>query len=65
MEGKEKVLIIDDNDDFLFTMKTFLERNGFQVITARDGKMGVKAAQRERPDAILLDVMMETLFSGF
>ena len=65
MEEKVKALIIDDNEDFLFTMSTFLERNGFQTITATDGKKGVELAKKERPDVILLDVMMETLFSGF
>ena len=65
MEGKSKVLIIDDNKDFLFTMSTFLERNGFETVTASDGKQGLEMAEKERPDVVLLDVMMETLFSGF
>jgi DNA-binding response OmpR family regulator len=60
-----KILIIDDNPDFLFTMETFLKRNGFATVIAEDGKKGVELAQKERPDLVLLDVMMETLFSGF
>ncbi|MEW6665820.1 MAG: response regulator [Thermodesulfobacteriota bacterium] len=60
-----KILIIDDNPDFLFTMETFLKRNGFSTLTAADGEQGVEIARKERPDLILLDVMMETLYSGF
>ena len=58
-------MIIDDNPDFLFTTETFLKRNGFATLTAQDGKKGVEMAQKEHPDLILLDVMMETLYSGF
>ena len=61
----QKIIIIDDNKDYLFTMKTFLNRNGFEVLTAEDGKVGVDLVQKEKPDLVLLDVMMESLFSGF
>jgi CheY-like chemotaxis protein len=63
--GSKKILIIDDNPDFLFTMETFLKRSGFTTLTAQDGKNGVEIAEKENPDLILLDVMMETLYSGF
>jgi len=63
--GSKKILIIDDNPDFLFTMETFLKRSGFITLTAQDGKKGVELAEKENPDLILLDVMMETLYSGF
>jgi DNA-binding response OmpR family regulator len=65
MVGSGKILIIDDDPDFLFTMATFLKRSGFETLTAQDGQEGLDLAQRERPDLVLLDVMMETLFSGF
>lgn len=60
-----KIVIVDDNTDYLFTMKTFLSRNGFEVETAPDGQTGIDLIRKERPDLILLDVMMETTFSGF
>ena len=60
-----KIVMIDDNTDFLFTMETFLQRNGFEVQTADDGQKGIELIKKERPDVILLDIMMETLFSGF
>ena len=66
MKGRSgKILIIDDDPDFLFTMETFLKRNGYETVTAKDGETGLDLAQKERPDLVLLDVMMETLFSGF
>ena len=64
--GKDtKVVMIDDNTDLLFTMETFLQRNGFEVHTAEDGQTGLDLIKKECPDVILLDIMMETLFSGF
>jgi len=65
MEKSLKIVIVDDNTDFLFTMETFLQRNGLEVLTAEDGQKGLELIQKERPDLILLDIMMETLFSGF
>jgi CheY-like chemotaxis protein len=64
-QGQPKILIVDDNKDFVFTMETLLKRNGFQPLTANTGQEGFDLAQKERPDLILLDVMMETLYSGF
>jgi CheY-like chemotaxis protein len=60
-----KIVMIDDNTDFLFTMETFLKKNGFEVQTAEDGQKGIELIRKERPDLVLLDIMMETLFSGF
>ena len=60
-----KIVVIDDNTDLLFTIETFLQRNGFEVHTAEDGQTGMDLITKERPDVILLDIMMETLFSGF
>jgi len=60
-----KIVMVDDNTDFLFTMETFLERNGFEVLTADDGQKGIELIRKEQPDLIMLDIMMETLFSGF
>jgi CheY-like chemotaxis protein len=62
---EKKILIIDDNEDFLFTMGVFLERKGFDVIKAEDGKVGWEKIQSEKPDLVLLDVMMEQMYSGF
>ena len=65
MENSLKVVVVDDNTDYLFTMETFLQRNGFLVHTAEDGQKGLELIRNEKPDVVLLDVMMESLFSGF
>ena len=65
MEKTLKIVMVDDNTDFLFTMETFLKRNGFEVLTADDGQKGIELIRKEHPDLIMLDIMMETLFSGF
>ena len=38
MGKRLKIAIVDDNADFFFTMETFLQRNGFEVLTAADGQ---------------------------
>ena len=65
MEKSHKIVIVDDNTDFLFTMETFLQKKGFEVLAADNGQKGLELIRKERPDLILLDIMMETLFSGF
>ncbi len=64
MEKTSKIVIVDDNHDLLFTMETFLKRNGFEVQTADDGQKGVDLIKEARPDLVLLDIMMETTYSG-
>jgi CheY-like chemotaxis protein len=65
MDKPRKIVIVDDNKDYLFATKTLLTRNGYEVMTAEDGKIGIEMIRKEKPALILLDVMMETLFSGF
>lgn len=65
VEKALKIALIDDNEDYLFTMGTFLTRHGFVTVTANDGQKGLELIKRERPDLILLDVMMESSFAGF
>jgi len=60
----EKILVIDDQPDNVFILQDRLEREGFDVITAYDGPMGIKKANEEEPDLILLDIMMPGM-SGF
>jgi DNA-binding response OmpR family regulator len=55
----KKILVIDDEDDLCKLIQTCLEiMGGWQVITASSGNEGLKLAQVNLPDAILLDVMM-------
>ena len=64
MEKTAKIIVVDDNHDLLFTMETFLTRNGFEVLTADDGQKGLDLIKEIHPDLILLDIMMETTYSG-
>jgi len=52
------VLVVDDNDDLREMLETFLEIDGWQVFTAASGQEGILKAEKERPNLILLDVMM-------
>ncbi|OIP26800.1 hypothetical protein AUK22_06255 [bacterium CG2_30_54_10] len=63
MENK-KILAADDEPHILRVVKDKLENAGFTVITATNGEEAVQAALREKPDLILLDVMMPKM-NGF
>lgn len=54
----EKILIVDDDVDTLRLVGLMLERQGYQVVAATNGAQGLAKAFEERPDLILLDVMM-------
>ena len=54
----KKILIVDDEPDFVRLVKMRLEANGYEVTMAFDGEEGLKKVQQETPDLILLDIMM-------
>jgi two-component system alkaline phosphatase synthesis response regulator PhoP len=60
----KKILIVDDEDDILDLLSYNLKKEGYTVLTARNGKEGVQLATDELPDAIILDVMMPEM-DGF
>ena len=64
MEKAAKIVIIDDDSDYLFTMETFLKRNGFETLSTENAQEGLDLIEKERPDLILLDVMMQSIYSG-
>ncbi|TXB64954.1 response regulator transcription factor [Phaeodactylibacter luteus] len=53
-----KILIVDDEPDILDFLKYNLLKEGFEVYTAPNGEEGIKTAEQERPDLIILDIMM-------
>lgn len=55
---KEKILMVDDEKNIVELVKYNLEKEGYEVITAYDGLQAVEAARQERPDLIILDVML-------
>ncbi|MEJ5258818.1 MAG: response regulator [Anaerohalosphaeraceae bacterium] len=61
----KKVLIIDDDADFVESIENLLEARGYEVVSASNGKEGVEAAKKEKPNLIILDVMMTTKDEGF
>ena len=61
----KKILIIDDDPDFVEAVTTLLEANGFAVVSASAGEEGFKKAKAEKPDLISLDIMMEHDSKGF
>ncbi len=54
----KKILIIDDEADFVETLSFSLESNGFEVVSAPDGPSGIEKLKNENPDLIILDLMM-------
>ena len=53
-----KILLVDDEKDILEFVSYNLKREGFEVLTARNGEDGIELAKAEKPHLILLDVMM-------
>lgn len=56
--ARGKVLIVDDDRDLVATLSFRLKKAGFEVFSAYDGQAGLAAAYKERPDLVVLDVMM-------
>jgi adenylate cyclase len=56
--AKARILLVDDDPDFLEATRQILVANRYEVITAKDGEEGVAKAKYERPDLIVLDVIM-------
>ncbi|MCG8328110.1 MAG: response regulator transcription factor [Chitinophagales bacterium] len=53
-----KILVVDDEPDILEFLKYNLEKEGYQVVTANNGEEGIEVADKEKPDLIILDIMM-------
>ena len=54
----KKILIVDDDKAFLWILRQSLESAGFSVSFAEDGENGLEMAEKEKPDLILLDILM-------
>lgn len=60
-----KILVVDDDPDILLAARMCLEGAGHQVIEARNGAEGLGKIKADRPDLIILDVMMDSTTEGF
>lgn len=58
MKEKAKILIVDDDRDFVESTRTVLESKPYEVVVAYEGEEGLKKAREENPDLIILDVIM-------
>jgi len=54
----KRILIIDDEPDIVTFLSAVLEENGYSSVSARDGVEGLETLRREKPDLVLLDLMM-------
>lgn len=54
----KRILLVDDERDLVFYTKLFLEEQGYEVLTAYDGAQALEVLEEERPDLIILDVVM-------
>ena len=54
----KRVLIVDDDPEIVRLVRAYLERDGYQVLVAYDGERALHAIRRERPDLVVLDLML-------
>jgi len=59
-----KILVVDDDRSIVDLLRALLSREGYEVVVAMDGKAGLTAARLDKPDLIILDVMMPEM-DGF
>jgi len=54
----QRILVVDDDKEIVRLMRAYLEQAGFEVLVAYDGEMALHAVRRERPDLVVLDLML-------
>jgi DNA-binding response OmpR family regulator len=59
--GKKRILVVDDEEDILSVLKFRLEANGYETLSASDGQEGLDKAKSEKPDLVILDLMLPKL----
>lgn len=64
-DPKAKILVIDDDPDFIKVASLMLKSGSYAVITAKNPQEGKEKLFSEKPDLILLDIMMDSLFDGY
>lgn len=60
----KRILLVDDDNEIIESMRIALESKGYRILVARDGNQGLAMAEREDPDLVILDMMMPKR-SGF
>ncbi len=59
-----KILIVDDDPDFVESTRMILETAGYQTVSAANGDQGLRMLAAEKPDLVVLDVIMSTVLDG-
>ncbi len=59
-----KILIVDDDPDFQDATRMVLEKEGHTIISAMSGDSGYETAKAEKPDLVILDVIMDSVLDG-
>lgn len=65
MDRQHKILVVDDDPDIVESIKMVLEANSYRVMTGGSAEEGMARLREEKPDLILLDVMMPEGTEGF
>ncbi len=60
----KRILVVDDDPDYQMVCNLILKKAGYQVAQAMNGSEAIDALRKEKPDLILLDVMMSTILEG-
>ena len=63
-DGKHVILCVDDDPDILEAIRMILEANGYKVVAAESAREGLKAYKEHKPDALVVDLMMEEVDAG-
>ncbi len=59
-----KIMVVDDDPDFVEITRTILLTKGYKVVTAASGDEALTKVRADKPDLILLDIMMDTILDG-
>ncbi len=62
--AKGKILVVDDDPDFVEVMRLTLEPHSYEVVSAASGDEGLAKVRSERPDLVILDVIMSSVLDG-
>lgn len=65
MARSTRILLVDDDSDFIESTSLLLESHNYEVLSANEGNAGFQKAREEAPDLMILDVMMTTKTEGF
>jgi len=63
-DGKHVILYIDDDQDYLDSVRVILESNGYAMVEARTAQEGLKVFKAAEPDLVIVDLMMEEIDAG-